>query len=665
VVSDLLGKIRRGLRKPPGYVAARAWHEFTSRLEKYRGPARARALTTEALLRLSGQPSIDALWGCLAGSVAPTAMDVSRAALDRLAPGEADRLVALADRAMRHEVDLLGSGPVQLGREIDWHRDFKSGLRFEPRFCKDIAYNDLDKPNDVKVPWELSRMQWLLPAGQAYRLDRDERYAEGTRAILESWLDSNPYACSVNWACTMDVALRGITWIWLFFAFADSEAWRDPAFRGRLLTALYLHGDFVSRHLEKADINGNHYTADAAGLVFIGEFFGETGKGAAWGEQGWQILSSEITRQVFLDGVDFEASVPYHRLVQELFLYPALYRQRLGKAVAEPYRDRLRAMARFTEAYSRVDGSVPLWGDADDARTMPFRHDAINDHRYLVGVAGLALGDVDLLGGFSGPRQEIAWLLGMEMAERLGEVRSATPVSTAFPDGGFYVLRDARNHVFVDCGPLGLAGRGGHGHNDLLAFEAMLDGVHLVSDSGAYLYTADYRQRNAFRSTAYHNTPQIDDEEIYRFVRPDYLWVLHNDARADAGAFEAGTEVSSFEGSHTGYLKLADPVTVHRAFTLDHGRNALSIGHRFEGKAPHRVAVPFQFAPGVAAEILAPNQVLLTAGAKRFALSWSEEGWVPHLEQGRVSPSYGVAVPATRLVLAREGILAGLTVTIA
>ncbi len=35
-------------------------------------------------------------------------------------------------------------------------------------------------------------------------------------------------------------------------------------------------------------------------------------------------------------------------------------------------------------------------------------------------------------------------------------------------------MRNNVDHVFIDCGPLGLAGRGGHGHNDCLAFEAVL-----------------------------------------------------------------------------------------------------------------------------------------------------------------------------------------------
>src|SRR5262249_3452455 len=162
-------------------------------------------------------------------------------------------------------------------------------------------------PSDVKFPWELSRMQWMIPLGQAYVLTGDEVHARHARELIASWIAANPYAHSVNWACTMDVALRAMAWTWFFHVFARSAAWRDATFRAQLLRSLFLHGDFTARHLERSDVNGNHYTADAAGLVFVGLFFGGDEPGR-WAAQGWKILETELPLQVFEDGVDFEAS---------------------------------------------------------------------------------------------------------------------------------------------------------------------------------------------------------------------------------------------------------------------------------------------------------------------------------------------------------------------
>lgn len=663
--SELVARLRRIGAKPPRYIFARFVQELHTCLERYLAPARGRRLTGEAVARACGCADVTALWRQLSERTY-LVPECQPASLSALLPGEQGRLVAEAEDAISLRVDLLGSGPMDLAPKIDWHRDYKAGFAWPPAYCRAIQYNNLELPSDVKVPWEISRMQWLVPVAQAYQLTGDERYAATVRDLVDDWIAANPYAFSVNWACTMDVALRAIVWTYFFHAFKHAPSWRDAGFRGRFLASLYAHGDFTLRHLEKSDVNGNHYTADACGLVFLGLFFGVGKEPARWAETGWAILASEIDLQVFPDGVDFEASIPYHRLVQELFLYPALYRERLGLETDPRYRERLVAMARFTATYSRPDGSVPLWGDADDARTLPFRRRPINDHRYLVGITGTALGCGELTQWANGPLEEVAWLLGPEAARWFAQTTASVPSSKAFAQGGFYVMRDSRNQVFIDCGPLGLADRGGHGHNDLLSFDAMLDGELLVTDCGAYLYTADYRERNAFRSTEYHNTPQVDGEEINRFIRPDYLWFLRNDARFEVTRFETSAGRDVFEGRHTGYMRLRDPVGVSRTITLDHAKCSLHIVDAFDGALDHRVSIPLHLAPGVTVVAVQVGELVLRAGTKHFSLTWNDpEDWPIEIGKGRVSPTYGVTEEIVRLAWSRQGPLRSLAKSIA
>lgn len=664
--ADFFGKISRGLKKPPRYILDRLLQEVRGQAERYLSPMRSAQTSADKLARVAGHLNCRAWWLALAARPFVAEAHITRVLLDKLCPGDTQKILADADRAIAREVDLLGSGPVELGTPIDWHKDYKSGYRWPPAYCRDIEYSNLGRPSDVKFPWEVSRMQWLIPVGQAYSLTGDERYALAVREILEEWIADNPYASSVNWACTMDVALRLMTWTWLFHVFNASEAWSDSSFQTEFLRALYLHGDFTARNLEASDINGNHFTADAAGLVFAGLFFGDAPEAGRWSKLGWDLLTAEISKQVFPDGVDFEGSVAYHRLVQELFLLPALYRMKFGLDVSAEYRERLIAMARFTAAYSRPDGTVPLWGDADDARALPFRQLPVNDHRYLIAVAGVGLSEVSLIDAFSGPRSEVLWLLGADVAAMLPDRRTPDipQASATFPDGGFYILRNAKDHVFVDCGPLGQAGRGGHGHNDLLSFEAVLDGVHLVTDCGAYLYTASATERNLFRSTDYHNTPRIDGEEINRFVRPDYLWSLQDDAEYCVEFLKLSADGDELDVSHSGYCRLESPVKVRRIFQLNHAIHQLIVTDKFTGGGDKLVETPLHFAPGVDVE-LGNGGARLTAGERRFMLTWSPAGaWKVTKERARVSPTYGVAMPCQRLVWRRSGSLAPLHVLI-
>jgi uncharacterized heparinase superfamily protein len=660
--------LARAMRKPPRVLARRLAYEAAAQADRYVAPWRARGFDRGRLLRACGDADLGALWQRLAARPFPAQGRVDPGEHRRLCPGDEVRVLRAAEGALAHRVRLLGPDTFALGPRIDWLRDFRSGVAWPRRYMRDIAYVNPQDASDVKVPWELSRLQWLMPAGQAYLLSGDERYAEAVRAVLESWIFENPYAQTVNWSCTMEAALRILSWTWFFRVFHASRAWADPAFRERFLCALYLHGDFTERHLEHSDVNGNHCTADAAGLAFAGLFFGQGSGPERWQARGWHLLCEEIPRQVYPDGVDFEASVPYHRLVSELFLLPALYREALGLDVPEPYRERVKAMARFAAVYSRPDGSVPLWGDADDARALPLGGQDLNDHRYLAGLVGSAWNVDALKEAFAGDPGEIFWLRGPGAVLSLSRDGrpSRAPTSQAFPDAGFFVMRNAVDHVFIDCGRVGLADRGGHGHNDCLSFEAVLDGVHLVSDCGAFVYTRSFEERNRFRSTAYHNTPQVDGEEMNRF-EPDLLWDLVYDARPDVRRFEVGGDADVFCGAHAGYDRLAEPVTPVRTIVLDHRAHVLTVTDAFEGSGLHRIDVPLHLAPGVAVAEQEPGRVLLEACGRHFSIEWGPTGsWTLATEEARVSPSYGVVLPSVRLLLTREGGLApALTVRIA
>ncbi|MCR9191739.1 MAG: heparinase II/III family protein [Gammaproteobacteria bacterium] len=647
----MLAKIRRGLRKPPKVIFKRLKQEVSSQAERYFAPRRAHSFTLASLLKQTQHQDLETLWshiGERAYCTLTTLIDL--ATLENCVPNETTVIFERANRAMAHKVNLLGSGLIELGTPINWHKDYKSQYDWPPNYILDIDYNNPGRPSDVKFPWEVSRMQWLIPVGQAYLLTQDETYAESVKAILIDWIRENPYAQSINWACTMEVAIRILTWTWLFHVFKSSQAWNDNAFRQQFLTALYLHADFTERHLEYSDINGNHYTANAAGLVFAGLFFGQGDAPDRWQRMGWHILCCEFPRQICSDGVDFEASVPYHRLVLELFFLPARYRQVLNLEIPENYSAYLCSMAQFTAAYTQPSGNAPVWGDADDARALPFGYQAVNDHRYICALVGYAFKNQTLL-QHTDTSSEFFWVYGNHKTPTLHTTIPRLS-SISFPEGGFYIMRNQSDHIFIDCGPVGLAGRGGHGHNDCLSFEAVLNGVKLISDCGAYVYTASYEERNQFRATASHNTPCIDNQEINRFIRWDYLWTLHNDAKPTIETWHVGDDYDCFIGSHSGYHRLADPVTPRRTIQLNHANHHLIIQDEILCEGQHVISIPLHLDPNVKATISSEGHtVSLEASSQKYKLVWeSSEPWQLIVETTRISPSYGVLIPSKKLI---------------
>jgi uncharacterized heparinase superfamily protein len=532
--------------------------------------------------------------------------------------------------------------------------DFKSRRVWPLQYSHDIETYDLSRPSDIKIPWELSRCQHFAVLGQAYWLTGDERYAREFAAEVEDWIDSNPWLHGVNWVCAMDVAMRAISWIWGVGFFAGAEACRSPRFRSAMLRSLYLHGEFVAGNIERADVNGNHYLTDGVGLVFVGTFFARTAQGSSWLRTGRAIVVDEILNQTTPDGVDFEQSVPYHRLVLEGLLTSYLLLRLNGETIPAECWQRLERMIEYVAAYTKPDGQAPLHGDADDGRMQQLGTQEINDHRYLVSAGAVIFDRPDFKRAAERFRDDAFWLCGGPAGAAKFKALSGDaepPSSVAFRDGGIYVMRDRRTHVFIECAPVGLAGMGGHGHNDILGFELFLDGSNLVTDCGAYVYTASAEWRDRFRSTAFHNTVQVDDEELNRFLDGD-MWRLRYDAVPARVSWSETPDEVRLAGGHEGYRRLASPVSHDREFVLRKGRDQLSIVDRLTGAGTRRLVSRFHLDPAVT-PALAGDRVRLHAAGRDFwfLLVDAPEDTKVTIEPAWVSPRYGIKVPANCITI--------------
>lgn len=638
---------RKALTHPPSFTLGRLRDETRRVLGKPWSRVYPALLSEHQIAAAAGATSIDALWQELADApffLHPSDRAHWAATFASLYPEAPAGVVTVADRVLRHEFDLLGSGTCHLPPQLPWHDDFKTNRRWPLQYSPEIEFSELDRPTDVKVPWELSRCQHFTSLGQAYWLTGDERYAQEYVDQVTDWIDRNPWGQGVNWICAMDVALRAISWIWGFYFFADSAACRNSMFRGRLLRSLYLHGEWVASHLEKGPINGNHYLTDGVGLVFLGTFFRRSRKGRAWLHTGRAIVLDEMLVQVTGDGVDFEGSTAYHRLVLELFLTAYQLLRIHGETIPAPQWQRLERMIDFVEAYVKPGGLAPLLGDADDGRVQIFGRQPIGDHRYLLSTGAVLFDRGEFKRGAGEFHEESFWLLGPPGASAFARLPAAAapPASRAFDAGGYYVLRHEATHVFVDCANVGMRGIGGHGHNDILSFELVLDGMPIVTDCGAYLYTASREWRNRFRSTAFHATIQIDDEEVNRFIGPDALWQLRDDATPVGAALGTGSDRDWFRGSHTGYQRLASPVRITRRIALSRRQPLVAISDDLAGEGTHDVVWRFPLDAAVRASVHGPDVKFEHSGRERWlqAAAPLPASWT--LEPGWVSPSYGV-----------------------
>ena len=539
-------------------------------------------------------------------------------------PKHVAQVIAAAERTTRHEFDLLGSGPFKpvdperpaIGsyEPIDWYLDPVRRLRF-PTGVHHKAWKLYEmRPGnaDVKYPWELARCQHWVTLAQAYRLTGDQRFAVEIANQLDDFVAANPVGIGINWTCTMDVGLRAVSWVVALDLVRGSAV--DAGFWPRAFAALFDHGLFIKANLENTyEVTSNHFLSNVLGLWFLAAMFDDVDPGADWAAFARQSLETEIDVQVLPDGADFESSVPYHRLVTELFLGAARLADTRGEPLSDHYRSRVCAMAAYLADVTRPDGLMPQSGDADDGRLHicgGLGSASPQDGRHLLGPAAAMFGRADWMTiGDAAAAWEAAWW-GFGETPRPQEMYST--VARLYPDAGHAVVRDGANYLLVTNSMVGTKGFGNHKHNDQLSFEYHAGGP-VVVDPGSYVYTSDPAARNLFRGTAYHNTLMIDDVEQNEF-NPEWLFRTFEHAKAEHVLFSVGESLVRYRGRHVGYRRLAQGVTHERDFQFDPRSGRLRIEDTLDGTGEHALRWHFHLAPGVEVHVDGGACVLSGAG---------------------------------------------------
>lgn len=514
-----------------------------------------------------------------------------------------------AETICRHEFNLLGSGPVFFGDLIDWHIDPVSGYRWPKRlFCELKGVEKTPSGTEVKLPWELSRMQHLPTLGKAYRLTKDDRYAREIVEQVTQWLDDNPCPYGVNWTCAMDVAIRimNITWAYLFVR--DASAVTNE-FRSRLAVSIFQHGQFILFNLEYSlrddgsIANGNHYLTNIVGLLHLGLLCPQIRNADQWKLVGVKALVEEMDRQVHPDGVNFESSISYHRLVLELFTAGALLCRTNGVTLPDKFWERLEKMFEFVFYVTRPDEKVPQVGDGDDGRLFilsDYTNWDRSDFRYLLSVGAVLFDRGDMKAHAGGLSEDAFWLLGIPSTSAWDGLKhnGGGLESKAFPDAGLYVMRRGDNYLLVCCGNVGTGGLGNHKHNDLLSFELYAGDKAFIVDPGAYVYTRNPEWRNLFRSTQYHNTVVIDGQEQNRF-EPCQIFKMTPDSTVIVHEWLSTRDFDHLDVEHTGYTRLDQTMRHRRTFQFNKGAGTWKIVDVLTGAGEHTADWYFHFDSGI------------------------------------------------------------------
>jgi hypothetical protein len=524
-----------------------------------------------------------------------------------------------------------------------WLIDPISGERWPgaERFAFDIAYRSAPLGGDVKLVWELNRLQFLPALAFQAALTDDACDAARVFSLLRGWMGANPPCRGVNWISGVEAASRVVSLL-AALSFITPVLAEDVEAVRRCLGA---HARWIARYPSRFSSANNHRVAELVALFLIG--LCAPGLAGRRGLRRTQAaLELEIQRQFHPDGAGAEQAIYYAAYSLEWFAMAGIAAEAAGQPFSQAFHERAGRAAGWLRWLIDASGQAPRIGDSDAGRVLALAQ--APEPRYVASVAAMAarwlglpqaapaLRDKTLRDLVCAPTPDAADLHGVK----------------TFPEGGMTVWRRPRRDgdlLFVfDHGPLGALSIAAHGHADALAVCLHWGDEAVFIDPGTYLYHAACGWRDALRGTPVHNTLSLDDQDQSRIIGP-FAWAQHARCRL------LDVSEDEIEAEHDGY---------RRRFGLSHRRRVkahdgfILIEDRLMGVTKRKGlgwSIGFTLGPEVAVELQGSLAMLHTPKGRRLRLTACGGAAQPlawTLDPTVTAPEFGQMRRTSRLRLA-------------
>ena len=431
-------------------------------------------------------------------------------------------------------VQLISSAPeTNEADSIIAHKFSLQGFRkvvhdFGPRI--DWSCNPMDKGETKTVEWnaKLNRCFHFSPLINAYWQTGDDKYAHELAEQMNSWIEDNPVLLFSSgngpyhyaWE-TLNTGIRmHNTWPEALFRCLDS-----PSFTDDIIVNIMKSTVEHVRHLQRWPSKGNWLTAESYGVYVAGLMFPEFKDAKRWRLYAIDKLHTQLSEEVYPDGVQFELALGYNTWTLNEFLgaYEAALLNGMDDEFPNDYKSLLEKMYEYLMKVSMPDGMAFAMNDANNqnVRALLVKGYQLFPHRGdFIHVA---------LGGakeFPKPERES---FGMHWA-------------------GHYVMRSGwtknDNVMLMDAGPWGK----GHQHEDKLTLSLYSRGELMFVDGGCTMY--DHSRWRAYQLlTRAHNSVLIDGMDQFN-GRNNLYWPL-----PWKGDKPAGTNSRWFSTPHMDFVE--------------------------------------------------------------------------------------------------------------
>ena len=314
--------------------------------------------------------------------------------------------------------------------------------------------------------FNLHYLEFLIPLAAAYKEEADARYYRCFRRYCRRWIQDNEDGSKDGWH-PYTISLR-LTNLWICLSGFGEIVQMDMEFLQELEDSMYAQYLHLQKTLER-HLLGNHYFENIKAVLLGALYFQET----EVYQKYQKLLQNEIKEQILADGVHYERSLMYHKIILEDLM-------RVARVVMETddapfYKELWDTIKKMINALYSIEGDMghtPLFNDAGDGVARPY------ESLFCAALYGFTI---------------------------LPEWRPT------FKEAGYYCLENNNLKLIFDAGEIAPDYMPGHGHCDGLSFELSIAKVPLFVNAGTGQYQGPLRAY--FRSTAAHNTVVVDGEE--------------------------------------------------------------------------------------------------------------------------------------------------------
>lgn len=432
-----------------------------------------------------------------------------------------------------------------LTKELDWYFSDHNHRRWPDCHYSKINYRPGNPYGDVRINWELNRLQFLPAMAQT-----DESLAK--RNLID-WLKKNPYLHGPAYLASMEVALR---WISVYWAACLFKKPIEPSLLRELTGLAFASGKFIESRLSTHSSAGNHLIVESVGIFWVGKALEDSSIGAKWIENARKILQEQIIRQINPDGSNEEQSLWYLGFVLDAVFHYYLLEDR--QKIPKEMWVRVARAVDFVDEMTSPDGSFPDYGDRDDGTVFRANNQyGESPFNGLLNV-GAFFYDRPVWRRDSGEsKNRLAFWTGKQNSNALkygissqNKVQSEHPRYKTYPDGGMTFMTWGKGKLLFRHSQLGLEPTYGHGHADALSVLFFWDNVPVLIDLGSGQYNGDQMIRNFFRSTIAHNTVEIGGVNQARILGP-FMWDKSYQTKMEKAENSDGFFVTA---SHDGYM---------------------------------------------------------------------------------------------------------------